>query len=98
MIGLKRAAAIALLGLAPLAHAGLFDDDEARRAILDLRNRIDQSAEQSRKAQADQSAQLGEQISTLRSSLLDLNNQIELMRNDIRKWAKVTAGLKIQGE
>ena len=24
-----------------LAHAGLFDDDEARRAILDLRQRID---------------------------------------------------------
>ncbi|VVE31689.1 Tol system periplasmic component YbgF [Pandoraea terrae] len=27
--------------LAPMAHAGLFDDDEARKAILDIRSRLD---------------------------------------------------------
>jgi hypothetical protein len=34
------AAATALLVAGASAHAGLFDDDEARRAILDLRTRI----------------------------------------------------------
>ena len=33
----------ALVAFARPAHAGLFDDDEARRAILDLRTQLDQS-------------------------------------------------------
>ncbi len=91
---LQRACSIAvfaaLLGVggafAPVpAHAGIFDDDEARRAILDLRQRIDQSAEQSRARQAEQSASLGTQIEQLRRSLLDLNNQLELLRGDNAK-------------
>jgi tol-pal system protein YbgF len=66
--------------LAPSAQAGLFDDDEARRAILDLRTRIDQLAEQQNKRQADTNAQLTEQVNQLNRSLLDLNNQLEQMR------------------
>ena len=31
--------------ITPAAHAGLFDDDEARKAILDLRARIEQGNE-----------------------------------------------------
>ena len=39
-------AATAAALAAPLqAHAGLFDDDEARRAILDIRARIDRIVE-----------------------------------------------------
>ncbi len=70
---------------APAASAGLFDDDEARRAILDLRQRIDQSAEQSRARQAESAAQLGAQLEQLRRSLLDLNNQLEQLRGDNAK-------------
>lgn len=81
---LRGAVAVTALWM-PLAHAGIFDDDEARRAILDLRQRIDSSAEQSRKLQAEQSAALGEQITTLKGSLLDLNNQLEIMRGDMAK-------------
>jgi len=66
--------------LAP-AQAGLFDDDEARKAILDLRQRIDQGNEQSRARQAE----LNEQLVVLRRSLLDLNGQIELMRGEIAR-------------
>ena len=57
---------------APAAQAGLFDDDEARRAILDIRTRIDQNAERQRAGQQ----QLTEQIDQLKRSMLDLNNQL----------------------
>ena len=63
---------------APTAHAGLFDDDEARRAILDIRTKIEQNGERQK---ADQ-RQLAEQIDQLKRSLLDLNNQLEQVRGD----------------
>jgi tol-pal system protein YbgF len=37
----RLALALALSGCSLLAHAGLFDDEEARRAILDLRTKVD---------------------------------------------------------
>lgn len=63
---------------APAARAGLFDDDEARRAILDIRQKIEQNSERQRSGQQ----QLTEQIDQLKRSLLDLNNQLEQMRSD----------------
>ena len=71
---------------APTAHAGLFDDDEARRAILDLRQRLEQSNQQAQARQAEQMARMNEQItqqlSQLRKSLLDLNDRIDAMGSD----------------
>ncbi len=85
------AAVLAVIWLAP-AHAGLFDDEEARRAILDLRQRVDQTNEQSRSRDAELATQmtgqmtaLTEQISQLRRSLLDLNNELELLRGENAK-------------
>ncbi len=63
---------------APAARAGLFDDDEARRAILDIRQKIEQNSERQRAGQQ----QLGEQIDQLKRGMLDLNNQLEQMRGD----------------
>jgi tol-pal system protein YbgF len=80
----RAALAACCLGLAlfaPAAHAGLFDDDEARRAILDIRTRIDQNAERQRTGQQ----QLTEQVDQLKRSLLDLNNQLEQVRGDNAK-------------
>ena len=74
--------ALAALALGS-AHAGLFDDDEARKAILDLRARITQTDEQAKARAAElaaANAQLVEQLTALRRSLLDLSNQIEGMR------------------
>lgn len=63
------------------AYAGLFEDDEARRAILDLRQKVDASqlrmSEDLKKAN-DDNAQL-------RRSLLDLSNQIETLRSELAK-------------
>ena len=77
--------------LSPLAHAGIFDDDEARRAILDLRQKLEQSNEQQRARQAEQMAALAAQVDQIKRSLLDLNTQLELMRAD-------NAKLRGQGE
>ena len=68
--------------LAPAAHAGLFDDDEARRAILELRQKLEQSNEQARARQAEQMAVMSEQLGQLKRSLFELNTQIELQRSD----------------
>jgi tol-pal system protein YbgF len=67
--------------LAGGAQAALFEDDEARRAILDLRQKFDaaqlRSAEDLRKS--------GEENAQLRRSLLDLSNQIESLRGDLAR-------------
>ena len=63
--------------LASSAHAGLFEDDEARRAILELRQRFDASQLELKKA--------GDETAQLRRSLLDLSNQIEALRNELAR-------------
>jgi len=84
-----RFAALALAALLALAahpaRAGLFDDEEARKAILDLRARIQASDEGAQAKLADQAraqAALLEQVTALRRSLLELNAQIEAQRAD----------------
>ncbi|MFN5348683.1 MAG: tol-pal system protein YbgF [Polaromonas sp.] len=71
----------ALSVLALTANAALFADDEARKAILDLRQKVDaqqqRNIEELKKA-SDENAQL-------RRSILDLSNQIEVLRADIAK-------------
>lgn len=70
------------------AQAGLFDDEEARKAIVDLRERITKGDEQAKQRQAEAAAAnaaLVEQLTALRRSLLDLNNQLEAMRGDVAK-------------
>lgn len=74
-------AVVSLLWLAVPARAQLFADDDARKAILDLRNRFTQAEEQAKARQAD----LNEQIQTLRRSLLEMNNQIETQRGEIAR-------------
>jgi tol-pal system protein YbgF len=77
------------------AHAGLFDDDEARKAIVELRARVTQMDEAQKArmaevqaaqtAQAKQNEALVEQLAAMRRSLLDLNNQLEALRADMAK-------------
>ena len=89
---LRAATALLLAGSAALAQAGLFSDDEARKAILDLRARVDQvdQAARTRAEQAEQvararEAELLEQINQLKRSLLDLNTAIESLRADLAR-------------
>lgn len=67
------------------AQAGLFDDEEARRAILDLRQRVD-SVRQDNEARATQQAtRSAEENTQLRRSLLELQNQIETQRAEMAR-------------
>lgn len=63
------------------ARAALFEDDEARKAILDLRIRANQNDEQ-RQAQAAALKLMQEQVQQLQRNLLDLNNQLDQARGD----------------
>lgn len=87
-----RPLALALAGVLALsaggARAGLFDDEEARKAILDLRARIQASDDGASAKIAEQGkvqAALVEQVQQLRRSLLDLNTQLEAQRADSAK-------------
>jgi tol-pal system protein YbgF len=85
-----RARSLALVAFAALfvgaapAHAGLFDDDEARRAILDIRKQIEQGREQNTR-QGEQIAALSAQVEQLKRSILELNGNIEAQRADNAK-------------
>ena len=81
------AAAAAACLLAFNAQAALFEDDEARRAILDLRQKVDASQQRT----ADDLRRANDDNAQLRRSLLELSNQIEALRNEM-------AGMRGQNE
>jgi len=66
--------------LSPMAaHAGVFDDDEARRAILDLR----QQRVQDNESLNAQLKALSAQVDILKRSLLEMNSTIEQLRSEL---------------
>ena len=76
----SRALAAAALCVAALpARAALFEDDEARRAILEMRQRVD-SLQLSQQRVSEEMRRLADENSQLRRSLLDLQGQIETLR------------------
>jgi tol-pal system protein YbgF len=70
---------------ASIAQAGLFDDEEARRAILDLRERVEASRKEAEQRTNEQAARTGEENAQLRRSLLELQNQIDILRGDVAR-------------
>lgn len=66
-----------MAGYVASAQAALFGDDEARRAILELRQRAD-SLQQAQQRMSDDNAQM-------RRSLLELQSQIETLKADQAK-------------
>ena len=74
--------ALATAGLMCLpARAALFEDDEARRAIIELRAKVTALEEARSKLQA----QINDSVDPLRRTVLDLQNQIEALRADMAK-------------
>ncbi|TKC91113.1 tol-pal system protein YbgF [Trinickia terrae] len=92
---LRIAAAVCVAGsalVAAPAHAGLFDDDQARQAILDLRSKTDSLASQLSAAQRsilDQQNrldQLNQQVATLRGQNEDLTNQVATLQKQQKDY------------
>jgi len=76
---LGQCTAVAALWLSQsVAQAALFEDDEARRAILDLRQKIEQLSGSG----SAQNKSHAEEIFKLRSALLDLQGQIDAVKAD----------------
>ncbi len=71
------------------AHAGIFDDNQARQAILDLRKQLEQINEAQRVKQAELNAQMTEELTQLRRNMLELNNQLEAMRGELARMQGV---------
>jgi tol-pal system protein YbgF len=79
----------ALAAVAFNAHAGLFDDEEARKAILDLRQKVEQNrlaSEATNQRLNDELKKAAEEnAQQLRRSILDLSNQIETLKAEIAR-------------
>lgn len=82
---LRHAALLLCAFGASLAHAGLFEDDEARRAILDLRQRMDAVRQDVEQRGTQQATKAAEDNAQLRRSVLELQNQIEALRADMAR-------------
>jgi tol-pal system protein YbgF len=82
---LRLAVALACLLVASSASAGLFEDDEARRAILDVRQKVEALRVDADKRIADEVQRSADDTAQLRRSLLELQNQLELIRTDMAK-------------
>ncbi|MFZ2651220.1 MAG: tol-pal system protein YbgF [Burkholderiaceae bacterium] len=83
--------AIAITGLlaTPVAHAGLFDDEEARKAILELRQRLDQANEQNRARLVEQLTQLSAQLnSQLNAQVAQQNTQLTLLSEQLTQMKR----------
>ena len=81
--------AIFFSAITSAVSAGLFDDEEARRAILDLRQRVETI-----RLEAEQSSIRSlEEVAVLKRSLLDLQNQIEQLKSDAAKQRGVNEQL-----
>lgn len=68
-----------LLMSAVSSHAALFEDEDARKAILELRQRV----EVVRQDSAQSSIRATDDVTVLRRSLLELQNQIDLLRAEV---------------
>lgn len=82
---IRFAAVVLALWTAGIAHAALFEDEEARRAVLNLRQRVDALRQDTEKNAAERAAKDAEDSAQLRRSLLDLQTQIDLLRADVAR-------------
>lgn len=78
-------AALALAAIWPLQAHALFGDDEARKAIIELRQKVDAYQQADETARQALEAKRADNDTATRRSMLDLSNQIEQLRNDMAR-------------
>lgn len=76
---------VGLLAIAGQASAGLFDDEEARRAILDLRQKLETNRTDAEQKVGEEAKRSSEEAAQLRRALVDLQNQLEALRTELAK-------------
>lgn len=81
---------MAAISLVPLqARAALFEDDEARRAILEIRERLNNmQSEINAKADKSNSFDLNNQNEQLKQEIARLRGQIEMLTNELANTQK----------
>lgn len=84
---LPRAALAATVWFALPAHAGLFDDDEARARLDQLRRELGARIDKVESAQRGQ-IELSNQIETLRQETSSLRGQVEVLTHQIEELQK----------
>lgn len=80
-----------LLSAAPFAQAGLFDDEEARRRIDQIKQEADariQKVEASTETTARAQQELNNQIERTRQEMAQVRGQVELLSNDSEQAQK----------
>lgn len=76
--GLARfAVPVVLWAAAAHASAGMFDDEEARRAILDVRQKLESQRRDYDQRLTEMASRQADELTGLRRSLQDLQNQLE---------------------
>lgn len=92
---LRAAAAACVVGSTMFgvpAHAGVFDDNEARKAVLDLRTKTDslsnqlQAAQRTILDQQNRIDQLNQQVATVRGQNEDLTNQVVTLQKQQKDY------------
>ena len=82
-----RSALVAVAALSALPSHALFSDDEARRAIIELRDRVETNRQATdaalRRLEADLARSAEESVGPTRRGMLDLANQIETLRTEL---------------
>jgi tol-pal system protein YbgF len=83
---------VACLGAAGVSHAALFEDDEARKAILELRQKVeagrsttDGTLQKLVETQNELLRKSAEDTAQLRRALLDMQNQIEALKGELAR-------------
>jgi tol-pal system protein YbgF len=87
MRGLRLTLAALAVGaaFAQPAHAGLFEDDEARKAILELRVKVQANEDAAKQRSEQLNTLVQDQLQPLRRSVLELNSQIDALRAEVAK-------------
>lgn len=67
------------------ARAGLFEDDEARKAIIELRAKVQANEDAAKRSAEQLNALIQDQLQPLRRSMLELNSQIDVLRAEVAK-------------
>ncbi|HSV53959.1 MAG TPA: tol-pal system protein YbgF [Burkholderiaceae bacterium] len=84
----RLAAVVLACACAATAQAALFGDDEARKAILELRQKVDanrQASDAAAQRWVDELRKANDDNAQLRRSLLDLQSQIDALRTDLAR-------------